>query len=76
MDGIDFDGVVGPSVWHRTIDGDKLVAARNRLGMSQEAFAAACGHSRQFQQRLERPGLWEITTQMAEKIEKIVKGIQ
>lgn len=73
MDGIKFDGVVGPSVWHRTIDGDKLVAARNRLGMSQKAFAEACGYSQQFQQQIERPGSWEVTTQMAQKIEDVLR---
>lgn len=62
------DGLVGPSRWHRSIVGDKMVAIREGLEVSQALFAAQCGHSQVFQVQIERPGVHEITTDKAKDI--------
>lgn len=57
-----------PSIEHKTIDGSVLSTEREKTGLSQAAFASECGHSQQFQQQLEAPGLHEITSARAERI--------
>ena len=64
--------VITNSSHHRAIDGDKMVEVREAMGMSQTEFAKAVGHSQQFQSRIERPGLHEVTTNVAKPIQKLI----
>jgi transcriptional regulator with XRE-family HTH domain len=64
----DRDGVVMASVYHRTVDGGRLFAVRLAMGVSQAAFAERCGHSQQFQQRIEAEGQHEVLASRAEAI--------
>ena len=57
-----------PSTEHKTINGLLLSAEREKIGLSQAAFAAECGYSQQYQQQLESSGLHEITSARAERI--------
>lgn len=74
MDRDDLTDVVMPSVQHRAIHGTQLAIVRSALtdsagrAVSQAKFAAVCGHSQQFQQRIEAPGIHEVPVEMAEKI--------
>ena len=60
--------LITPSIYHRTIDGVELIRRREALGLSQATFANLCGHSQQFQQRLEAPGGHEILATKADEI--------
>ena len=60
--------IVSPSLHHRSVDGDALFAWRTGHMISQEQFALQCGHSRQYQQRIEAPGCHEVLTSRAEAI--------
>ena len=68
LDGVYQEGLVGPSVWHRSLDGTELAAIREGFGVTQALFAAQCGHSQQFQMQIERPGIHEISTSKAKDI--------
>ena len=59
----------GPSEAHRTVHGTMLAILREGLGVSQEAFAATCGHAQAYQARLERPGRWDVPAEKAGQIE-------
>lgn len=65
--------LVVDSVFYRCLDGDVMVSVRQGLEVSQALFASQCGHSQQFQSRIEVPGLHELTTGMTDKIEAAVK---
>lgn len=58
---------------HRTIDGEVLSAEREKIGLSQAAFASECGYSQQYQQQIETSGLHEIKTAKAEQILAILE---
>ena len=68
LDGVYQEGLVGVSVWHRSLDGTELAAIREGFGVTQALFAAQCGHSQQFQMQIERPGIHEISTSKAKDI--------
>lgn len=61
-------GLIGPSVWHRSIDGTEMATIRQGLGVTQAVFAAQCGHSQQFQVQIEQPGPHEISIDKARDI--------
>jgi predicted transcriptional regulator len=60
--------LIMPSKQHKAIAGLVLRGRREKTGLSQCGFAAACGHSQQYQQRLEVDGLHEITIEKARTI--------
>ena len=64
--------VITPSRFHRTVDGDALVKARQALGMSQAEFAEACQHSQQFQSQIEAPGFHEVRVEKADELSAIL----
>lgn len=61
-------GLIGASVWHRSIDGTEMATIRQGLGVTQAVFAAQAGHSQQFQVQIEQPGRHEISTDKARDI--------
>ena len=61
------------SIYHRSINGVELVTRREALGLNQAELAAKLGVSQGYVCQLERPGLWEITVDMADKIQEILK---
>lgn len=69
------EDVVLPSQDHRSVDGNNLVKARIKMGLTQEDFAVLCNHSRQFQGRLESPGLHEVSAFKATEISMVLRGI-
>ncbi|KKK77000.1 hypothetical protein LCGC14_2857990 [marine sediment metagenome] len=69
------DGVISESQWHKSVDGDLLVKGRAALGLTQEEFALLCDHSRQFQSRIEAPGLHEVSVSKATEISMVLRGI-
>jgi len=64
--------LIGPSKYHRTLDGVELTKARERLKLSQEEFADKCGWTHQYQSRLEVPEMHEISAENAEKILELI----
>lgn len=62
------DALVSASIYHRTLDGNKLVEIRNYLGISQQEFADRCDHSRPFQSQIEAPGGHEVLTSRSDTI--------
>lgn len=75
--------IIHPSIYHRSIDGLVLAMAREAAGLTQEQLGVKAAEimkrdkpvSRQFIQRLERHGIWEIRTEMAVAIEKVLQEI-
>jgi DNA-binding XRE family transcriptional regulator len=65
------DDLIGNSHNHRTVDGDKLVKLRQRLGFNQAKFARIAGWSQQRQSELEVPGKHEIKINIADTITEI-----
>lgn len=67
--------MIGPSKYHRTLNGLALIQKREELGLTQEQLADVIEVSRQFISRLEGPGddnySHEVSTELAEKIEKV-----
>jgi len=51
------------------LDGFVMTQRRNELGVTQAAFACACGWSQQYQSKLECSGKSEISTDKARTIE-------
>jgi len=66
--------LIGPSKYHRTLNGVELLKAREDMGLSQAQFADMCGWSHQYQSRLEVPEEHEISKDNAERIEKVVQN--
>lgn len=69
------DGVISESQWHKSVDGNLLVEGRTALGLTQEEFALLCNHTRQFQSRIEAPGLHEVSAFKATEISMVLRGI-
>ena len=73
--------VTFPSIYHRAVDGLVLAMAREAAELTQEQLGIAAAKimgrvkpiSKQFIQRLERNGIWEIRTEMAIAIEKALQ---
>ena len=69
------------SIFHKSIDGIELARLREAAGMNQAEFGKlvgvelnrVSGLSQQYIQQLERPGLWEITSEMADAIKEVLK---
>ena len=70
--GTETQKVIGPSMFHRTVDGMELVKAREGLFINQQVFAHRCGWSKQYQSQIEAPGSHEITLDTAKLIEKAI----
>lgn len=69
------DGVISESQKHKSVNGNLLVKGRTELGLTQEDFALLCNHSRQFQSKLETPGLHEVSAFKATEISMVLRGI-
>jgi hypothetical protein len=67
---INFDEIILPSRYHRSVNSAKLTVIRQQMKLSQEEFARLCGWSQQFQCRLEGPGEHEISVTMAQTIQE------
>ena len=64
----EFENIISQSQYHRSINGIQLAMAREKVGLSQAAFAQKCGWSQQFQSRIEAPGMHEVSISIAETI--------
>ena len=65
--------LIDDSLWHRSVNGLELLRQRERIGLSQEHFAEACGWSQQRQADLEQIGWHEITQEAAETIREVLQ---
>ncbi len=65
--------IIVASVHHRAIDGDLLVKAREAMGLSQAQFAQKAGFSQQFQSRIESPGTYDVTTNVAKAVMDVIE---
>ena len=69
---------IGESIEHRTVYGTRLAVVREGLrdsqgrAVTQDVFAAMCGHSRFRQVQLEAPGEHEVLVSTAEKINSAI----
>lgn len=61
------------SIWHRTINGDELVRRMELRGWNQTELARRVGCSQSYICQIARPGDWEITTKIADKILEVFK---
>jgi transcriptional regulator with XRE-family HTH domain len=60
--------LVGPSKYHRTLDGKILTRERERIGLSQKEFAAKCKWSQQYQSQIEEFVEHEVHVSITNKI--------
>ena len=67
----EFSDMVKPAKYHRTLVGVELTIAREKLDLTQEAFAELCGWSAPQQSRLEN-GENEIRINVTDKIIKVL----
>ena len=65
--------LIGPSKYHRTLNGVELVKARESLDMNQTEFAALCGWSQPYQSQIEAPEEHEVHKDITDRIAEVIE---